>query len=139
MSGPYGRQEMHDDPGSSPEAYLQLLDRRRPTPQMKDVVLPCCDLRWQLFSTMADHPDEEWTAESLASCLRSGSVDDHEAVGAGIDAIHDRMTELMGDQGVEPVPFQRLLTVRLTAAGLAQVRRLLAAWRDDTKAGGSGA
>jgi hypothetical protein len=133
MSGPYGRQEMHDGPGASPEPYLELLDQRRPSPQMKDEVLPYSDLRWRMFTIMAGNPDEEWTAESLVSGLRSGSDADSEALRARIKAVHDAMTELMGDRWAEPVPFQQHLTVRLTTTGQAQVQRLLAAWQDDVR------
>jgi hypothetical protein len=105
-----------------------------------DEFLKRSDFRWELFSMMADHPDEEWTAESLAGALRPvSSGDDAEAFRARIEAIHEVMTGLMGDRWVEPVPFQRLLTVRLTAAGKAQVQRLLEVSRDDAEAGGGDA
>ena len=139
MSGPYGRQEIPESPGSSPELYLQLLDQRRLASRVRDQVMPYSDLRWRMFSTMAEKPDEEWTAQSLVAGLRSGLSDDQETIRDQIKAIHDAMTDLMGDRWAEPVPFQQMLTVRLTTNGWAQVRRLLAAWRDDAKESGSDA
>jgi hypothetical protein len=139
MSGPYGRQEVHESPGASPELYLQLLDQRRSS-QAGDGLLKCSDFRWRLLSAMAARADEEWTAESLAYALRSGNGDDDaETFRASVKAVHSAMTELMGDQWAEPVPFQHLLTVRLTTAGKTQVQRLREVWRDDAKAGGSDA
>jgi hypothetical protein len=86
------------------------------------------ELQWRLYSTMVSNPDNEWTAQSLAAGLRWAADDDQDALEAKSRAVHDVVTTLLGDQWVEPVPYQRQLTVRLTAPGLTRLQLLLASW-----------
>jgi hypothetical protein len=138
MSGMYGRQEMPEEPGSSPDDYLRLLDRRRPDRQQEEPVR-YSDLRWRLFSVMVGDPDAEWTAKALAGVLAATVPEDPQVVDAKINIIHDTLTVLMADLWVEPVPFQQLLTVRLTAVGRRCLRQLLLTWSVEVRAGEGGA
>jgi hypothetical protein len=139
MSGMYGRQELPEQPGADPEDYLRLLYRRRPDLRLpEEQPMRYSDLRWRLFSTMVGDPDVEWTATALAEALATDSQEDRD-LGARTHAIHDTVTVLMADRWVEPVPFQRLLTVRLTATGRARLRQLLVAWSAEAVAGEGGA
>jgi hypothetical protein len=136
MSGMYGRQELPAEPGSRPDEYLRLLDRRRHSRQLTtEGPMRYSDLRWRLFSLMASNPEAEWTAKALEAALAADSVPDPQVVDAGTDTIHGIMTALMADLWVEPVPFQQLLTVRLTHAGRLHLRELLLTWTVESRAG----
>lgn len=86
------------------------------------------DLRWRLFVELVANPEEEWTAPALAVRLYSGPTDDPGDLLERSRVIRDTFHVLMADQWVEPVPFQRALTVRLTETGRTRLRQLLARW-----------
>jgi hypothetical protein len=129
---------MSEQPGASPDMYLQLLSLRRPAPtQVQGEKVS--ELRLRLLSLMVGNPESEWTAESLAAHLPWATNDDQDASKGRIRDVHDVVTTLLGDQWAEPVPYQRQLTVRLTTQGVTQLRLLLAAWQADSEEGAKNA
>lgn len=74
--------------------------------------------RLRMFAVMLAQPDHEWTTQALTAAV-------NEQVAAAVEAVRDTVYVLMADRLVEPVPFQRALTFRLTDSGDKQLRALI--------------
>jgi hypothetical protein len=133
VSDVYGRQELPDEPGASPEPYLWLLSQRLQDGRQPEASVQHSDLRRRLFLLMAIDPEAEWTAQALATTIAVDALADPDVAVFGTQAIGEELNALMADRWVEPVPFQRALTVRLTADGHLRLRQLLLAWSADER------
>jgi hypothetical protein len=125
MSGPYGRQEVPDLPGSDLSAYLARYEAAARSEE-EDGEVRYTETRLRLFAVMLGRPEEEWTAARLASALG-----EQEPVTANI--VRDTFYLLMHERHAEPVPFQRGLTVRLTPAGRRVLKPAVTRWRAEAR------
>lgn len=71
--------------------------------------------REAILQLLLDRPNEEWTIASVIANLPDG-------ITASLDAVEQLFWELMHECLMEPVPFQRDLTVRLSAGAQLAVR-----------------
>jgi hypothetical protein len=128
----YARQEMPEGHNADASEYLRKLSLRRPDASvdkpLRERTEQYTDLRWQLYSLLLADIDREWTAIALADRLAVEPSDG--SMPMSVRAVSDAVHVLMGDSWVEPVPFQALLTVRLTTVGAKSMRGLLDDWGD---------
>lgn len=136
----YGRQELPEQPGSDPQDYLRLLAARSVSSRLREVeVMGYTQVRWLMFSVMVAVPEREWTVKALALALMpAGEAADPAVVVARAHAVRDTLNVLMADGLVEPVPYQRAFTVRLTKAGVTHLRDVLLCWSERHRAGSGG-
>jgi hypothetical protein len=80
-------------------------------------------IRAAALRTVLDHPDTEWTTTSLTTAAGHDE--------AARTTVRELILTLMNERLMEPVPYQRALTVRLRSGAETSIRMLLSRWGDE--------
>lgn len=81
--------------------------------------------RAAMLAAVLAEPDEEWTVAALQEAAQPEATTR--------DAVRELVLVLMNERLMEPVPYQRALTVRLRSGAETAVRLHLANWRRFTE------
>ncbi|MEV0271147.1 hypothetical protein AB0H43_20395 [Hamadaea sp. NPDC050747] len=85
--------------------------------------------RAKIFAALLREPTREWRVSQLAALLPDVSV----------EAVRTTLYLLLGEQMMEPVPFSRSLTLRLTETGRSTIHEIRERWTQSSGSAEAGA